>query len=98
MKILIHAINGVGLGHIIRTLEIAKALIKLRKDAEVIFVTNSQFPQIISDNGFKYYQLKLNTKQVLENKVSYREYAAYNAVSFINVIKREYPDLVLFEY
>ncbi len=97
MKILIHAINGVGLGHIIRTLEVSKALIKLRKDVEIIFVTNSQFPQIISDNGFKYYQLKLNTKDVLESKVYYHDYASYNSLRLIKIIKSEYPDLILFD-
>ena len=69
MKLLIHAIDGIGLGHLIRTLEIAKALLFQMKDAQIVFVTNSVFPAPIIREGFKVYQLPYHTNMVLDKTI-----------------------------
>lgn len=38
-----HAINGIGLGHVIRTSRVAQAFRRIRPDAEIVFVTNAKY-------------------------------------------------------
>ncbi len=59
MKILFYAINGVGLGHVNRTLAIAKEIRKLSPKAHIMFVTNSQFPDLIEKANFPYIKLPI---------------------------------------
>ncbi len=97
MKLLIHAINGVGLGHLVRTLEIAKALSAQTLDAEIVFVTNSAFPDLIRREGFKVYQLKYHTNMVLDGTMSYETYLQANYLRIRALIKKERPDMVLMD-
>lgn len=97
MKILFHAINGVGLGHLVRTVEIAKALLHQHEGAEIVFVTNSLFPQMISDEGFKVYQLKHHTGMVLDGTITYQEYAQKNYLNIRAIIQKELPDAVVMD-
>ncbi|MBF0504817.1 MAG: glycosyltransferase [Candidatus Omnitrophica bacterium] len=97
MKLLIHAIDGVGLGHLVRTLEIAKALLSQIKDAQIIFVTNSAFPEPLLRAGFKVYKLTLNTKMVLDGKVSHESYLRINYLRIRAIISREQPEMILMD-
>lgn len=97
MKLLIHAINGVGLGHLVRTLEIAKALLVQSKDAQIVFVTNSSFPDLIIRAGFKVYQLQYHTKMVLDGTISYEAYLRANYLRIRAIIRKERPDMILMD-
>lgn len=97
MKLLIHAINGVGLGHLVRTLEIAKALLAQKEDAQIVFVTNSTFPDLIIREGFRVYQLKHHTNMVLDGTISYDMYLQANYLRIRALIKKERPDMILMD-
>jgi radical SAM protein with 4Fe4S-binding SPASM domain len=97
MKLLIHAINGIGLGHLIRTLQIAKTLSSTVKDIDIVFVTNSAFPDPLIREGFKVYRLKQDTKMVLEGKIPYEMYLRANNAAIKEIISKERPDAVLMD-
>ena len=52
MKILISAINGIGLGHVTRQLALARALRERMPEAQFLFLTTSEAPGIIWQEGF----------------------------------------------
>ena len=52
MRALFYASNGHGLGHVMRTLGIAKALRRLAPQTKFLFLTNSEAPHLISNDGF----------------------------------------------
>ena len=97
MKLLVHAINGVGLGHLTRTLEIAKALRLQKKDISIVFVTNCAFPRPLVRAGFKVYRLAYNAKLVLEGRLSYEAYLKSNYLRISAIIKKEQPDVVMMD-
>ena len=96
MKILMHAINGVGLGHVTRTRRMADALREKCRDIEIAFVTNSKFSEVLQKK-YKTYALKQDTRDVLEKKYSYETYLKYNAETIAKIILKESPDAVLFD-
>ena len=57
MKIGLHAINGVGLGHLVRTWCLARELRAAHPDAAFLFVTNARDPQLLRDHGFDFVHL-----------------------------------------
>ena len=97
MKILIHAINGVGLGHLVRTVQVAKAIRDIRGDLEIVFVTNSEFPGFITKSSFNFHKLKISTKDVLDQKISYEDYLKYNNLHLKKIIEKENPNMILFD-
>jgi colanic acid/amylovoran biosynthesis glycosyltransferase len=97
MKLLIHAIDGVGLGHLVRTLEIAKAVLFQMKDVQIVFVTNSACPDLIIREGFKVYQLPHYTKIGLDDTISYDAYLRANYLKIRAMIKKEQPDIILMD-
>ena len=96
MKLLVHAINGVGLGHVIRTLRIADAFKKLRPDVNVVFATNTKYNTILK-KSYKTYTLRKNTRAVMEGECSYDEYLRYNTMALRKIVGHERPDAVLFD-
>ncbi|MEW5895038.1 MAG: glycosyltransferase [Candidatus Omnitrophota bacterium] len=96
MKLLIHAINGIGLGHLIRTSRIAESFEKLRDDSEIVFVTNSRYSQIL-EKDHKTYALRKDTRDVIEGKCTYDEYLKFNTRAISKIIFHERPDAVLFD-
>jgi len=52
MRVIFYASNGFGLGHLMRTMAIARALRQRVREAEIIFVTNSEAPQLAWQEGF----------------------------------------------
>lgn len=57
MKIGLHAINGVGLGHLVRTWCLARELRAAHPDAAFLFVTNARDPRLLRDHGFDFVHL-----------------------------------------
>ncbi|MEX1109644.1 MAG: hypothetical protein WEC00_12075 [Dongiaceae bacterium] len=52
MRVILYASNGFGLGHLMRTLAVARQLRKRVADAEFIFLTNSEASHLAWDEGF----------------------------------------------
>ncbi len=52
LRVLFYAVNGLGLGHVSRLLAIARALRRLRPDAQCLFLTGSEADWIIYREGF----------------------------------------------
>ena len=52
MKVVFVAINGIGLGHLNRTRQIARALRERDPSVEIVFVTNSIKPEFVQQDGF----------------------------------------------
>jgi len=96
MKLLIHAINGVGLGHVIRTGRVAEAYQKLHPEDEIIFVTNTKYSVYLEKN-YKTYTLSKDTREVIEGRYTYDEYLRYNAMAISKVISHEQTDIILFD-
>jgi UDP-N-acetylglucosamine--N-acetylmuramyl-(pentapeptide) pyrophosphoryl-undecaprenol N-acetylglucosamine transferase len=52
MRIVFYASNGFGLGHLMRTLAVARQVRKRAADAEIVFMTNSEASHLAWDEGF----------------------------------------------
>ena len=96
MKLLIHAINGIGLGHVIRTHRIAQALAASRSDVKIVFATNTKYSAILK-RDYKTYTLRKDTREVIEGRYSYDDYLRYNEMAIRKIISHERPDAVLFD-
>ncbi|HEU0031404.1 MAG TPA: glycosyltransferase, partial [Kofleriaceae bacterium] len=57
MKIAFHAINGVGLGHVVRVLCLAAELPALVPDVELLVLTNARDPSLLVAAGIDFVQL-----------------------------------------
>lgn len=64
MRVLFYAVNGLGLGHVTRLLGIARALRRLRPDAEVLFLTSSEADGVLHRERFA--AVKLPSKTIRE--------------------------------
>ena len=96
MKLLVHAMNGIGLGHVVRTGRIAGALKELRPDVDIVFATNSKYSRVLGGRH-KIYALKRDTREVDEGRYSYEDYLRYNTAAIRRIISRERPAAVLFD-
>jgi UDP-N-acetylglucosamine--N-acetylmuramyl-(pentapeptide) pyrophosphoryl-undecaprenol N-acetylglucosamine transferase len=63
-RILFYAVNGLGLGHVTRLLGIARALRRVERDAEVLFLTSSEADTVVYREGFA--AVKLPSKTIRE--------------------------------
>jgi|TARA_B100001964_G_scaffold204185_1_gene233745 MoaA/NifB/PqqE/SkfB family radical SAM enzyme/predicted glycosyltransferase len=54
VKILFHAINGIGLGHINRTVTIARTIRELHPDTKCLFMTSTSFDNFFLENKFEF--------------------------------------------
>ncbi len=64
MRVAFYAVNGLGLGHVTRLLSIARALRRLEKDVEVLFLTSSEADGVVYREGFA--AVKLPSKTIRE--------------------------------
>jgi len=96
MKLLIHARNGIGLGHVVRTGRIAGALKELRPDVDIVFATNSRYTRALGGR-YKVYVLKGDTREVDAGRYPYEEYLRRNAAAMRRIISRERPAALLFD-
>jgi len=53
MNLLIYAENGVGLGHIVRTINLANRLKSSNKNLNVLFITHSKFTKVFKLNNYR---------------------------------------------
>jgi len=79
MKILFYAINGIGLGHLNKTILVAKEVRKLRPDWQIMFLTNSKFTEVLDAEKFSCIVLPFNESNLLfkpheKNYISYTDY------------------------
>ena len=96
MKILFYATNGIGLGHVFRTLNIAKAIRQII-DCEILFLTNTHFTQIFEKEGFNYVTGGINSKEQIVNNISRNEYMKINSLFVLEEIKKFKPEIILFD-
>lgn len=94
VKVLVHAINGVGFGHMTRTALIVESLRQACKDLRAVFVTNSRFPEFLSRYGCKVYPLKHYPGA---GPMSYDAYLSANDQVIRRIIAREQPDCLLMD-
>jgi colanic acid/amylovoran biosynthesis glycosyltransferase len=97
MKLIIHAINGVGLGHLNRTILIADLIKKKHKEIEIKFITNSKFPELISKSGYEYIQLNQNTDEVIRNKLNYNDYLLKNYIDIKKYLDKEKANSIIID-
>jgi len=99
IKIMFHAINGIGLGHIFRTLNIAKALRKLI-NCEILFVTTTNFTEVFEKERFEYVVVGKSSEELKElsrKNISVQEYLRQKESPVIEQIKKFEPDILFFD-
>jgi len=99
LRILLYAINGIGLGHLNRVLLIAKSVKAIEPKAEIYIITESRFTKLIEDSGFQYcktpyvsvYKSKYGT--FIENESTFLPFKKLMK----SVIKRFNPDIIIYD-
>lgn len=82
-NILIHAMNGIWIGHIKRTLILAKKLRELDEIWEIIFTTNSSNPFLIRNEWFKIEKLDY----WIEDTLQWTRFSTYENENFLKINK-----------
>lgn len=93
-NILIHAINWIWLGHIKRTVLIAKELVKLDRIWEIFFVSNSENPFLINEEWFRFEKLDCWIEDTLKD-ISFNEYEKNNFQKINTIIKENNINIVI---
>jgi UDP-N-acetylglucosamine--N-acetylmuramyl-(pentapeptide) pyrophosphoryl-undecaprenol N-acetylglucosamine transferase len=57
LRVLLYAVNGLGLGHLTRLLAIAKNIILLNPDSDLLFISSSDGDNLLSKEGIPYIHL-----------------------------------------
>ena len=96
IKIVFYAINGEGLGHIFRSLNIAKALRKLI-DCNILFLTNTHFTEVFEKEGFDYVKGGVSSKELSNKTISRQEYLELNTKFVLDESKKFKPDIFFFD-
>jgi predicted glycosyltransferase len=97
IKILMHSINGIGLGHLNRTTIIAKEILKQSPQTRMRFVTNAKFSHFLDKNNFNYIKTPLTYKDFLEGKISLQEYDSSLNKSILETTSSFRPDIIVFD-
>lgn len=95
MKVLVHAIDGIGLGHVARTVALASELESQAPGVRIVFVTNAIFTDPIAHAGFKKYALPVDTKMVVDGRLSYPAYLRMNFTALLELSQKKNPTLFL---
>jgi predicted glycosyltransferase len=99
IRCLFYASNGHGLGHLIRTLAIARALRASKPDIDIMFVTNSEACQLAWREGFPVVKLLSPPSNFLELDIPTREeLRRINRGIVYAVLKGFAPDLVVVDF
>lgn len=96
LKILFCTINGVGLGHIARGINIAKELRRIMP-CDILFATNSSFTRLFEENGFSFLTGGMGSAEVFNNKVSHQAYLEENDKFFSSVSVKFNPQILIFD-
>ena len=95
-KIMFYAINGEGLGHIFRLLNIAKELRKLI-DCDMLFLTNTHFTEVFEKEGINYVRGGISSKELSNKTISRQEYLELNTKFVLDEAKKFKPDIFFFD-
>lgn len=96
IKIIFYSMNGLGLGHITRGINIAKELRKMIK-CEILFVTNTPFVNIFEKEGVYFIKGGIDPFELHNGNISQDDYSRINEEFFLSVIEKNSPDIVVFD-
>ena len=97
IKVIFFAMNGIGLGHMMRSINIAKELKKIIK-CEVLFVTNSPFLKFFKENNFRFLKGGADPLDWSNHKISYDDYLKVNQEFLLAAIKDFAPDIIVYDF
>ncbi|MFO0659700.1 MAG: hypothetical protein U0165_07710 [Polyangiaceae bacterium] len=99
MKVLLHVINGVGLGHLTRALNIARELRAMRSDLELLVLTNAHDTSMLEHEGIDFVQLppRLSEPYTDPTRAKRALPVHLEAAAGIAVIRSFAPSLVVFD-
>lgn len=93
-NILIHSINWIGLGHINRTVLLAKNLVSEDCIWNIIFVTNSKNPFLITEGWFKIENLDYWIEDTLKD-IEYNEFEHNSFIQINKIINNNNIDIII---
>ena len=89
MKVVFHATNGIGLGHINRCLTIADSLRKISSEFEIGFVSSTSFKEIFNQRGFDYVKCPhLSSENYNDSEINSEIYDSINSLN---------PDIIVYD-
>lgn len=99
MKVAFHAINGVGLGHLVRTTTLARAMCSRAPGLEVLFLTNAGDVTLLEEAGFPYVRLppRASEPHADPDRVRTALPDALEEVALEAALQAFAPDLVVFD-
>ena len=98
LRIVFYAINGIGLGHLRRTILLAKEIRKRKPSSHILFLTNSKSTKLLENEHFEYVQLPIDMHDDLakyhpEEAISYEEYVS----RCLNTLDTFSPDVIVYD-
>ena len=96
LRVVFYSSNGVGLGHVMRGINIAKELRRI-VDCEIIFVTNTPFEEIFKEEGFHFVKGGANPIDLIDDGVLPEDYLKKNEDFLLSVLKKLSPHIVVFD-
>ncbi|WP_394847278.1 glycosyltransferase [Pendulispora brunnea] len=99
MKIAFHAINGVGLGHLVRVLALANEVRALVPGARILVVTNARDPSMLTRAGIDFvaFPPRLHEPHADPRRVDSALPPALEEAALLAVFETFAPDLVVFD-
>ena len=94
IKVLFFAIDGIGLGHITRCLNIARELRSII-ECDILISTNSRFTDLFKEEGFAFVKGGANPLDLMKNKISRQEYVRGNEDFLIHTMEVFKPHAVV---
>lgn len=95
MKILFHAINGVGLGHLNRSIIFAKTLKKLAPHIDIRIATETKFTKMLDDSNFMYYKLPYSHVDITKHSLGLIKNE--NKKNMVKIINEFNPDIIIYD-
>ncbi len=96
-KILVHAINGIGLGHLARTITIAKDLREIEPGLKLRFITNSKFTGLLDSAGFEYDRIGYSHDDYLQGRMAKEDFFRLHHEKLLDSCRRFSPDAMIFD-
>lgn len=99
MKVAFHAINGVGLGHLVRAVTLATEMRELVPDIELLVLTNARDTSMLRDAGLDYVQFppRLDEPHADPLRIKTALPPMIEQAAFIATLDTFAPDLVVFD-
>ena len=96
LKIIFHSIDGLGVGHMMRGINIARQL-RAMLPCDILFVTNSPFVDLLKKEGFNFTQGGIDPIHTYTKKISHEKYRETNEQFLLSVIEDFKPSMVIFD-